>query len=90
MFVISTPWLIADITKIVRLEKSERAHVNMLLLTSFNILASAMVVLQLVNWLLLKQPWPFFLALTVIISGAFQQFVLLVRMRIREDKSDAA
>ena len=44
-----------------------------------------LLLLQLANWLFLKEQWPFFLALVLIIAGAFQQFILLVQTGIRND-----
>jgi hypothetical protein len=35
-----------------------------------------------------KEPWPFFLALVLIIVGAFQKFVLLVRTGIQVHGAD--
>jgi len=83
-FIVCAPWLLRDVVKVARLEKEEKAQVNILLLTFFNSLAVIVLVLQLVNWLFLNERWPFFLALTLITAGAFQQFILLVRMEIRE------
>jgi hypothetical protein len=53
----------------------------------FYSLAAAMIALQCWNWLFLKEQWPFFLALVLIINGAFQQFILLVRTGVRDDNS---
>jgi FtsH-binding integral membrane protein len=85
IFLLATPWLLGDVIKIRRLEVSERAQVSMPLVIFFDSLALVMMVLQLVNWLFLKEQWPFYLALVLIIAGAFQQFILLVQTGIRED-----
>ncbi|MGI9327437.1 MAG: hypothetical protein ACR2PZ_19620 [Pseudomonadales bacterium] len=87
VFLVGTPWLIRDVVKVTRLEQAERAQVNLALLTFFNTLAVCMLVLQLINTVRIKEPWPFFLALTLITAGAFQQFILLVRMRIQQRSS---
>ena len=44
-----------------------------------------MLVLQLANWLVIAGAWPCFLALVLTVAGAFQQFILLVRMGLRTD-----
>jgi len=88
VFLVAAPWLLRDVVKVSRLEKAEKAQVNMLLLVFFNTLAVVVVILlQLYNWILLREPWPFFLALALITAGAFQQFILLVRMGIQESRS---
>jgi hypothetical protein len=84
VFTLGTPWLIVDVVRVTRLEKSEKSQINILVLIFFNSLAVSVLTLQLINWFLIKEPWPFFLALTLITAGAFQQFILLVRMGIQE------
>jgi hypothetical protein len=90
LFFFGTPWLASDILKVHRLEKSEKAQVNPALLYTFNSLAVAMILLQLVNWIFISESWPFFLALVLIVAGAFQQFILLVRMGIQDDATGGA
>jgi hypothetical protein len=85
LFFLITPWLVLDMLKVYRLDESEKAQVNPIVLYSFNSLAVAMILLQLANWIFLSESWPFFLALALIIAGAFQQFILLVRMGIQDD-----
>lgn len=85
VFFLATPWLIGDVVKIQRLEVAERAQVSMPLVIFFDSLAVAMMLLQLANWLFLKEQWPFYLALVLIIAGAFQQFILLVQTGFRDD-----
>jgi len=80
IFLLGAPWLIWDVVRVRRLEESEKATVNPLVLVTFNSLAILMLLLQLANWIVIAEPWPVFLALVLIIAGAFQQFVLLVRM----------
>jgi hypothetical protein len=83
LFVVFTPWLTWDILQITRLEAAERAQINTPLIVIADALAIATLFLQLVNAIYLLQAWPFLFGLVVIIAGAFQQFVLLVRMAIR-------
>ena len=47
-------------------------------------LAVATILLQLANVLFIMAAWPFFLALVLVIVGAFQQFILLVQMGFRD------
>jgi hypothetical protein len=82
---VGTPWLISDLIKVLRMDKTEKSQINVLLFVFFDTLAVAVITLQLFNWLLIKEPWPFFIALTLITAGAFQQFVLLVRMGLQEE-----
>lgn len=82
VFVLAAPWLAWDLAKVSRLEKAEKAGVNSFVLLTFNTLAFAMLILQLINSILIMESWPFFLALVLIIVGAFQQFILLVRMEL--------
>jgi hypothetical protein len=85
LFFLAMPWLIWDVIRIRRLDKSERAGVNSIILFIFNSLAVAMLFLQLANWFYIEESWPFFLALSLIIAGAFQQFILLVSMGLSEE-----
>ena len=78
-FLVATPWLIFDVVRVFRLEAAEKMGVNPVVLVTFNTLAVATLVLQLVNWISIGEAWPFFLALVMAIVGAFQQFILLVR-----------
>jgi hypothetical protein len=73
-----------DILKVRRLEASEKSQVNRYLLFAFNSVAVATLLLQLANCVVIKESWPFFLALVVIVAGAFQQFILLVQMGLRD------
>ena len=84
LFLMATPWLAWDVVRVTRLERSEKSEVNRLILYSFDSLAVAVLALQLVNLVYIIAPWPFFLALTLAVAGAFQQFILLVRMGIRD------
>jgi hypothetical protein len=77
---LATPWLVWDVVRVLRLDHTERAQANTYIFVAFYSLAVAMLSLQLANWILIAESWPFFLALVLIITGAFQQFVLLVRM----------
>ena len=86
LLIFATPWLVWDIVRVHRLEKSLRAEMNTYILYAFNSLAAATLLLQLVNLILIGAAWPLLLALVVTIAGAFQQFVLLVQMHIY-DKS---
>jgi hypothetical protein len=84
VFILATPWLIWDVQKVLRLEESERAEVSSLILIVFYSLTAAMLLLQLLNIVVIRESWPFFLALVLMIAGAFQQFILLVRMGYRD------
>ena len=84
LLVVAGPWLAWDVVRVTRLEQSERAEVKRSILYIFDSLAVGVLVLQLVNVIYIVAPWPFFLALTLAVAGAFQQFILLVRMGIRE------
>ncbi len=84
LFLLAAPWLVWDVLRVRRLEKQERVQVNPVILITFNLAAVAMVILQLVNWLHLAEAWPLFLALVLTVIGAFQQFILLVRMEYRD------
>ena len=85
LLLLVTPWLIWDVITVYRLERSERALINSYILHFFNSIAAGMLLLQLANVLLIRSPWPFFLALVLIVVGAFQQFILLVRMGFADD-----
>ena len=82
IFVLATPWLIRDVVAVYRLEEAEKATVSVPLVIFFDSAAAAMLALQYWNWLYLHESWPFFVALVLIITGAFQQFILLVRTGI--------
>ena len=84
VFLLVTPWLILDLVKVRRLDPRERAGVNLYLLSFFDSLAAAMLILQLANCFLIVAAWPFFLGLALVVAGAFQQFILLVRMGFRD------
>jgi hypothetical protein len=85
VLLLATPWLIWDVINVYKLEKAEKALVNPAILFTFYSLTVAMLLLQLVNLALFKALWPFFLAMVLIVVGAFQQFILLVRMGLVED-----
>jgi hypothetical protein len=85
IFVLATPWLIWDVVRVRRLEKAERAGVNPFVLFTFNSLAVVMLLLQVANWFSIASPWPLFLGIVLTIAGAFQQFILLVGMSIKEE-----
>jgi hypothetical protein len=85
VLLLTTPWLIWDVINVYKLEKAEKAHVNPTILFVFYSLTVAMLLLQLVNLTLFKALWPFFLAMVLIVVGAFQQFILLVRMGLVDD-----
>ena len=85
LFVFATPWLLWDVVRVRRLEKSERAGVNPFVIVTFNFLAVMMLLLQFANWFSIAKPWPLFLGLVLIIVGAFQQFILLVGMGISDE-----
>ena len=84
LVILATPWLIWDVLKVLRLGSSERAEMSSQILIVFYSLSVAMLLLQLVNIVLIVESWPFFLALVLIIGGAFQQFILLVWMGFRD------
>lgn len=84
LFLLATPWVVGDVVKNSCLDAAERAQVSMPLIIFFDSL-TVMMMLQLANWLFLKEQWPFLLALVLIIAGAFQQFILLVQTGIRDD-----
>lgn len=84
LLLVATPWLAWDVIRVTRLERSERAEVKRSILYTFDSLAVGVLVLQLLNVIYIVASWPFFLALTLAVAGAFQQFILLVRMGIRE------
>jgi hypothetical protein len=84
---VSTPWLIGDIVKVTGFESHEKSQINWSLVIFFDSMAAAMIVLQALNWWSIKDAWPFFVALTLITVGAFQQFILLVLTGIRQGES---
>jgi hypothetical protein len=85
VLLLATPWLFWDVINVYKLEKAEKALVNPAILFTFYSLTVAMLLLQLVNLTLFKALWPFLLAMVLIVVGAFQQFILLVRMGIVDD-----
>ena len=85
MVLLATPWLVWDVVRVLRLDRAERAKANTYILVTFYSLTVLTLLLQLANWLLISESWPFFLALVLIVTGAFQQFVLLVRMGFDEE-----
>ena len=85
VILLAIPWLVWDVIRVLKLENSERAKVNPYILVTFYSLAVVMLLLQLANWVVIAKPWPFFLALVLIVAGAFQQFVLLVRIGINDE-----
>lgn len=87
VLLIATPWLVRDIVKVTGFEDREKSQINWSLVIFFDTMAAAMIVLQAVNWWSIKDPWPFFVALTLITVGAFQQFILLVRSGFRQGDS---
>lgn len=84
LLLFATPWLVWDVVRVRRLKKSLRARMNTYILYAFNSLAASALLLQFVNLILLGAAWPLLLALVLTIAGAFQQFVLLVRMYVYE------
>jgi hypothetical protein len=79
-FLLVTPWLIMDWRKISKLEGEERADVKPYVIYPFNFLAVVVLLLQIANVFIIGESWPFFLALVIAITFAFQQFILLIRM----------
>jgi hypothetical protein len=84
IFLLATPWLALDTIRLRRLEASERADIKIYVLIPFNTMGVAALLLQVFNAFWLQEAWPFFLVLVVAITGAFQQFILLVRMGVRD------
>jgi hypothetical protein len=76
---LATPWLVWDIVRVLRIDRSERENANTYVFAAFYTLTFVMLLLQLANWVWIFESWPFFLALVLVITGAFQQFVLLVQ-----------
>ena len=83
-FVLGTFWLIVDWRKVMSLDEAERAQVKSYIFYPFNLLAALALLLQIANVLLLGESWPFFLGLVAVVTFAFQQFILLVRMGFRD------
>ena len=75
---LATPWLVWDMVLVVRLNRNERAEASTSVFITFYTIAIVMLSLQVANWVFISESWPFFLALVLIVVGAFQQFVLLV------------
>ena len=84
MFLIGVPWLFFDWRKVASLDSAERSQVPNSIFYAFTVIAVILFAVQLVNALFLGQAAPFFLALVLAVSFAFQQFVLLVRMGVRD------
>ena len=84
VFLLGIPWLILDLRRVSRLEEKERADVKTYVIYPFNFLAVVVFLLQIANAFVLGKSWPFFLALVLAITFAFQQFILLVRMGFRD------
>jgi hypothetical protein len=84
VFLLVTPWLILDWRKVTRLEEEERAEVKAYVIYPFNFLAVVVLLLQIANVFVISKSWPFFLALALATTFAFQQFILLVRMGFRD------
>ena len=84
VFLFTTPWLILDWRKVSRLHEPDRADVKAYILYPFNFIAVVVLLLQIANVFVLGKSWPFLLALVAAITFAFQQFILLVRMRFRD------
>lgn len=82
VFILGTSWLLRDIFKVVQINATAESA-NNTLVTVFSLLATSGLILQLYNTFYLQTSWPFFIALTLITGGAFQQFILLVHSRIR-------
>jgi hypothetical protein len=87
ILVLGTAWLIGDVYKVLGLSKAGTS-INFTVVTIFDSLAAIGLLMQLYNIVWTQAPWPFFLALTLITVGAFQQFILLVKMRIRVQPLD--
>jgi hypothetical protein len=85
MFILSSIWVAWDMVKVGRLDETSRSGVSTPLLVVFYGLAIVGLALQVANTFAIRASWPFFLALTLLTAGAFQQFILLVRMGMRED-----
>lgn len=84
LFLLVTPWLIADIYKIVNLESTEKQKVNWLVFYLFDAVAIGGLLLQLINVFYIMEDWPFLFAMVIATAGAFQQFILIVQTKLRE------
>ena len=84
VLIFGVPWLIYDWRKAIRLLAADENAVNTTLFYPFNIVAILILLLQLINTVALAESWPFFLALLMCTSFAFQQFILLVATGFRE------
>ena len=82
MFMIGVPWLVLDWRKVARLVPAEREQIKGVVIYPFTVAAVITLLLQVVNAVKLAQAWPFFLVLVLAI--AFQQFILLVQMGLRD------
>ena len=78
------PWLILDWRKVCSLKPEERSQVPGQVIYPFIALAILTLILQLVNVFVLGAAWPFFVALVLLVAFAFQQFILLIRMGLRD------
>lgn len=87
VFLLGTSWLGWDIYK-VRLLTRGGAVINVALVAIFDSLGVMVLLLQLHNCFSMHTSWPIFVALTLVTAGAFQQFILLVHMRMQSKKAD--
>ena len=63
---------------------AEREQIKGVVIYPFTVAAVITLLLQVVNAVKLAQAWPFFLVLVLAIAFAFQQFILLVQMGLRD------
>ena len=84
VLLVGTPWVVMDWLQIRRLESTEKEQVKAWVIYPFSVLAVLGLLLQAVNCFY-GQLWPFLLALVIMVTFAFQQFILLVRMGIHSD-----
>lgn len=82
--VVTAWWLLFDLRQIRRLDPVERRQINPYLIVPFNVAAVLGLGLQIANAVLIHKPWPVLLALVLAVAFAFQQFILLVRMGLRD------
>jgi len=78
------PWLIRDWRKVRSLKPEERSQVPGQVIYPFIVMAILMLIFQLANVFVLAEAWPFFVALVLIVAFAFQQFILLIWMGLRD------
>jgi hypothetical protein len=84
LVLLGTPWLVTDWRKVTRLDPAERSQVRASIFYPFTVLAVLALALQIANIFYMGRSWPLFLGLLVVVSYAFQQFILLVRMAFRD------